>query len=95
MQMASRQQTPGGFRDDGEGSPTGRLQHHMQIPGYLAACLLQGEGRCRWHACRVRAHQQGGHMVQINHLIFMGGGGGAGVSPRLEERSAAAGRLGT
>lgn len=63
----------------------------------ILAFLLRGEGRCWWHTCRVRAHQQGGHMVLINHLIFMGGGGGgAGVSPRLgEERSAAAGRLGT
>lgn len=59
--------------------------------------LLQGEGRCWWHSCRVRAPQQCGHMVQINHLIFMGGAGGGGrrVTAARGGRSAAAGRLGT
>lgn len=53
-------------------------------------CLaIANRGRCLQHACRVRAHQQGGHMVSINHQIFLGAAG-AGMSPR---RSAAAGRL--
>lgn len=46
-------------------------------------CLsIASRGRCQQHTCRVRAHQQGGHMVQINHLMFMGGAG-AGLSPWL------------
>lgn len=38
--------------------------------GKLAGFLLWAQQRCRWHSCRVRAHQQTWHMVQINHLSF-------------------------
>lgn len=34
-------------------------------------CLSSASrARCQQYTCRVRAHQRGGHMVQINHLIF-------------------------
>lgn len=48
-------------------------------------CLSSASrARCQQYTCRVRAHQRGGHMVQINHLIFFFlGGAGAGMSPWL------------
>lgn len=63
-------------------------------------CLSSASrARCQQYTCRVRAHQRGGHMVQINHLIFFFFGWCRGrhvtVALALNDCSAAAGRLGT
>lgn len=46
------------------------LSESCALLGKLAGFLLRAQQRCRWHTCAVRAHQQDGHMLQINHLLL-------------------------
>lgn len=59
--------------DPPEGFGMSNVHNHEYNQANWLAFYYGHRKRCRWHTCAVRAHQQDRHMVQINHLFFMGG----------------------